>query len=142
MSGFRVVGALGEEDVAERRLLPEVEGALAAPGAENGPRPGDRAPDAPCRGADGRCVRLFDIQRGGHWTLFGFGVCPRPPHPAVRAVEIGDDITDAGGHARRAYAATDGELVLVRPDGHIGVRTHDPADIAAYLHALLPSSSG
>ncbi|KIZ15927.1 hypothetical protein [Streptomyces natalensis] len=36
---------------------------------------------------------------------------------------IGNDLTDTDGHARSAYAATPGELVLVRPDGHIGIRT-------------------
>ncbi|MBP8531996.1 hypothetical protein [Streptomyces sp. MK37H] len=116
--------------------------APAGPVEAEVPSAGDRAPDAPCHRADGRRVRLFDLQRGGHWTLHGFVVRPRPPHPAVRAVsiggEIGGEIADTDGHARRAYAAADGECVLVRPDGHIGIRSHDPATIAAYLRSALP----
>lgn len=98
-----------------------------------GPRPGDRAPDAPCRRPDGRRVRLFDLQRGGHWTLYGFGV--RPPEPAgdVHAVEIGADVIDDDGHACNAYAATGGDLVLVRPDGYVGLRTADAGEITRYL---------
>ncbi|WP_233362293.1 FAD-dependent oxidoreductase [Streptomyces sp. GMR22] len=114
--------------------------APAGPAEAEGPSAGDRAPDAPCHGADGRRVRLFDLQRGGHWTLYGFGVRPRPPHPSVRAVAIGGEITDTGGHAWRAYAATDGECVLVRPDGHIAIRTHDQAAIDAYLRPALPQA--
>ncbi|MGW5697169.1 hypothetical protein ACWEWX_41810, partial [Streptomyces asiaticus] len=71
---------------------------------------------------------------------YGFGVRPRPPHPSVRAVAIGGEITDTGGHAWRAYAATDGECVLVRPDGHIAIRTHDQAAIDAYLRPALPQA--
>ncbi|WP_413811804.1 hypothetical protein [Streptomyces sp. OE57] len=116
--------------------------APAGPAGAEGPTAGDRAPDAPCHRADGRRVRLFDLRRGGHRTLYGFGVRPRPPHPAVRAVtidgEVGGEITDTGGLARRAYAATEGECVLVRPDGHIALRTHDQAAIDAYLRPALP----
>jgi hypothetical protein len=43
------------------------------------------------------------------------------------------DVRDADGHAQRAYAAADGELILVRPDGHIGLRTTDPDGITRYL---------
>ncbi|WP_276616812.1 FAD-dependent monooxygenase [Streptomyces sp. DASNCL29] len=114
--------------------------APAGPVEAEGPSAGDRAPDAPCHGADGRRVRLFDLQRGGHWTLYGFGVRPRPPHPTVRAVAIGGEITDTGGHARRAYAATDGECVLVRPEGHIAIRTHDQAAIDAYPRPAPPQA--
>ena len=36
-------------------------------------RAGDRAPDAPCHDANGTPVRLFDVFRGPHFTLLGFG---------------------------------------------------------------------
>ena len=32
---------------------------------------GDRAPDAPVRGAGGQARRLFDLFKGPHWTLLG-----------------------------------------------------------------------
>ena len=110
-------------------------GSLAAGGG----RAGERAPDAPLR--DGR---LFDVFRGPHFTLLGFGERHAPTirrvneryGPAVRAYTISEageagDLADAEGHARRAYG-TDG-LVLVRPDGYIGVYDAPPED---YLRAL------
>ena len=40
----------------------------------NRPGAGGRAPDAPCGDVvTGRPVRLFDLQRGTHWTLLPFG---------------------------------------------------------------------
>jgi 2-polyprenyl-6-methoxyphenol hydroxylase-like FAD-dependent oxidoreductase len=88
-----------------------------------GPRPGDRAPDAPLRDpATGTPVRLFDLFRGPRFTLLGLG--------APEVGDVGSDIVrpylvgpggllDADGHAARVYG-TDA-LVLVRPDGHIGL---------------------
>ena len=104
--------------------------------AVGGGKAGERAPDAPLR--DGR---LFDAFRGPHFTLLGFGeghaaTVARVNErygPAVRAFTVGEagDLADTGGHARRAYG-TDG-LVLVRPDGYIGVYDAPPED---YLRAL------
>ncbi|WP_405775118.1 FAD-dependent monooxygenase [Streptomyces sp. NBC_00859] len=106
--------------------------APAADPAAGGPQPGDRAPDAPCHLPDGSPATLFGLRRGGHWTLYGFGCAPRA-HPAVRTVEIGADITDTHHHARQAYGADNGDMVLVRPDGHIAVRSRDADAVAAYL---------
>ena len=86
---------------------------------------GDRAPDAPCHRPDGRPVRLFDLQRGTHWTACGYDTTPPALGPAVR------------GHARRAYSPRPGELVLVRPDGHVATRSTDPCDLATYLDGVL-----
>ncbi|MBP2327524.1 2-polyprenyl-6-methoxyphenol hydroxylase-like FAD-dependent oxidoreductase [Kibdelosporangium banguiense] len=70
---------------------------------------GDRAPDGPC--GDGR--RLFDVFRGPHATVLAFGAeC----EGAVR-------VTDP--EAFRIYDVEPGTLVLVRPDGYIGVITRD-----------------
>jgi hypothetical protein len=101
-----------------------------------GGKAGERAPDAPLREG-----RLFDVFRGPHFTLLGFGeehaeTVARVGErygAAVRAYAVGaaGDLVDAGGHARRAYG-TDG-LVLVRPDGYIGVYDAPPDD---YLRAL------
>jgi 2-polyprenyl-6-methoxyphenol hydroxylase-like FAD-dependent oxidoreductase len=108
-----------------------------------GPHPGDRAPDAPGHRPDATPVRLFDRQRGPHWTLYGFDTTPPALGPDVRSVRItsrdngSGDVVDTHGHARRAYAPRPGELVLVRPDGHIGARATAAADIRDYLHATL-----
>jgi 2-polyprenyl-6-methoxyphenol hydroxylase-like FAD-dependent oxidoreductase len=105
---------------------------------DRAPEAGDRAPDAPCVGPDGRAVRLFELRRGPHWLLLGFGVRPERPAGPVRVVGIGDglDLVDAAGHARRAYRAEDGDLVLIRPDGYLGMRGGDPVAVRAYLDDL------
>lgn len=77
-------------------------------------RAGDRAPDGAC--ADGR---LFDLFRGTHWTLLTHA--PVPERPGVRAY-----VTDV-------YEAP---IVLVRPDGYVGLVTDDPADVDAYLRLV------
>lgn len=114
------------------------DGPLARPGTGDGPRSGDRAPDAPCRYPDGTPVRLFELQRGSEWTLLGFGVRPEVSAEGVHTVGIGSDILDTEGHAGRAFAATEGELILIRPDGYIGLRSHRMAEITAYLPAHAP----
>ncbi|PGH50253.1 FAD-dependent monooxygenase [Streptomyces sp. Ru87] len=43
-------------------------------------------------------------------------------------------LRDAEGHAVAAYAERG--LFLVRPDGYLGLATHDPADVTAYLADL------
>jgi hypothetical protein len=108
----------------------------AAAGPVVGPVAGDRAPDAPCVTVTGRPVRLFDLLRGPHWTLLGFDVRPEQPAGPVRVVGIGTEVLDNGGHAARAYAASAGELVLIRPDGYIGIRTSTAAAVADYLSKL------
>ncbi|MGA6206989.1 FAD-dependent monooxygenase [Nocardia testacea] len=90
---------------------------------------GDRAPDAPLKGADGRPLRLFDLFRGPHATLLCFGVTDElPVLPGTRSyavVEPGTSVTgpvviDVEGHARAAYHAGAGSRILIRPDGYIG----------------------
>jgi hypothetical protein len=113
-----------------------------------GPRPGDRAPDAPCHRRDGSRVRLFALQRGAHWTLYGFATTPTACGLDVRGFRIAPDaggagdVVDTDGHARRAYAPRPGELVLVRPDGHIATRATDPDEIRAYLDPVLGQGAG
>ena len=88
--------------------------------------------------------RLFDVFRGPHFTLLGFGAehaatvarVNERYGPKVRAYTVGaagdrTDLVDEGGHARRAYGT--GGLVLVRPDGYIGV--YD-APVEDYLRAF------
>ena len=107
-----------------------------------GPRPGDRAPDAPLRDAiTGSPVRLFDLFRGPHFTLLGLGERSAPALGDVETDIVKPYLVGPGGilddgHAARAYG-TDA-LILVRPDGYIGL-VADPAEtgaVAEYLRFL------
>jgi hypothetical protein len=94
---------------------------------------GDRAPDAPLRGAAGCSRRLFELFAGPHWTLIGLDTT----HDIVAArrglhihrVGAGCELEDEGGHFRDAYGLAPGEWVLVRPDGYVAATvTADLAD--------------
>jgi hypothetical protein len=108
-----------------------------------GPRPGDRAPDAPLYdAATGTATRLFDLFRGPHFTLLGLGercaaMFGDVEGDIVKPYLIGPGgLLDNDGHAAHAYG-TDA-LVLVRPDGHIGLLA-DPSEtgaVAEYLRSL------
>ncbi|MFI9047743.1 FAD-dependent monooxygenase [Streptomyces sp. NPDC053427] len=115
-----------------QELRPDVpEGALRA---------GYRAPDAPCRTADGAPFRLFDALRGPHFTLLVLGDAEVPPldDELVRTYRIGGrtpDLLDPDGHIGDAYGSGPG-VFLVRPDGYVAVAA--PAEGAAgHLAAAL-----
>jgi 2-polyprenyl-6-methoxyphenol hydroxylase-like FAD-dependent oxidoreductase len=76
---------------------------------------GDRAPDGPV--GDGR--RLFDVFRGPHATVLAFGA------ECEGAVQVTDP------EAGRIYDVQPGTVVLVRPDGYIGMITTDPARLGS-----------
>lgn len=113
-------------------------------------RPGDRAPDAPCTGPDGRPLRLFDLLAGGRFTLLGFGPGATAALRETAAAYGGLVDTHAvatgplGGAgapepaARRLYGVEGDALVLIRPDNHIALMTGDtdPAPVHTYLDAL------
>jgi len=100
---------------------------------------GDRAPDAPMRGAAGQPTRLFSLFQGPHWTLLGYeaSYAAPAPRPGLRVHSIGPhgDLIDDGGHFRDAYGVSRGELVLVRPDGYVGaiVGAGDISALEGYL---------
>jgi 2-polyprenyl-6-methoxyphenol hydroxylase-like FAD-dependent oxidoreductase len=98
---------------------------------------GDRAPDARVRGAAGQTRRLFDLFRGGHWTLLTYGDAPRVARPRLHAHMIGQggDLADDAGEFRTAYGVAAGDRVLVRPDGYVGaiVSADEDAALDAYL---------
>jgi 2-polyprenyl-6-methoxyphenol hydroxylase-like FAD-dependent oxidoreductase len=97
---------------------------------------GNRAPDAPVRGAAGQPTRLFILFQGSHWTLL---VYEAPSPIASRAglrlhrVGAGGDIIDEQGLVREYYGLVPGECVLVRPDGYIGAVMKDAAPLERYL---------
>ncbi|AXB75928.1 FAD-dependent oxidoreductase [Novosphingobium sp. P6W] len=85
-------------------------------------QPGDRAPDAPCRGRAGQHTRLFSVFAGPCWTLLGFDAAKRPaPRAGLRIALIGEqgDIIDDGGNIARAYGLAASQWLLVRPDGYL-----------------------
>ena len=87
-------------------------------------------------------TRLFDLFRGPHFTLLGLGErCA----PVLRAVDsdivqpslVGPGgLLDDGGHVAHAYG--DDALVLVRPDGYVGLIADptDPDAVGGYLRSL------
>ena len=104
---------------------------------------GDRAPDAPIRGAAGQAVRLFNLMQGPHWTLLGYGVnrglvAPRPGLH-VHAFGAQGELVDDQGHFQRAYGLAIGDWVLVRPDGYVGaiVSSAQVDLLEAYLERVL-----
>jgi 2-polyprenyl-6-methoxyphenol hydroxylase-like FAD-dependent oxidoreductase len=97
---------------------------LELPKREGGLLAGDRAPDAPCMGAAGQPLRLFQLFKGPHWTLLVFedGRHSIPPRPGLHMHHIGPrgNVIDTGTHIRDAYGLAPGECVLIRPDGYVG----------------------
>ncbi|KJV27439.1 FAD-dependent oxidoreductase [Luteibacter yeojuensis] len=86
-------------------------------------RAGDRAPDAPLRGASGQRVRVFDLLRGPHWTLIGMDVDRTAVAPSagvdVHVIGNGRELCDEHGHFAAAYGIDAGSWTLVRPDGYV-----------------------
>lgn len=112
---------------------------LHATARDTGILAGDRAPDAPLRGAAGQPRRLFDLLAGPHWTLFEFasrngrvrarsGLC-------VHSIGAGGDLADDQGHLGTTYGLSSGDRVLVRPDGYIGaiIAAGQEASLESYL---------
>ena len=108
-----------------------------------GPQAGDRAPDAPLRDAAGTPTRLFDLFRGPHFTLLGLGersaaaVTGEAETHILKPYLVGPGgLLDDDGHVAHAYG-TDA-LILIRPDGYIGL-VADPAEtgsVGEYLRCL------
>ncbi|WP_165422783.1 FAD-dependent monooxygenase [Ktedonosporobacter rubrisoli] len=120
-----------------------------------GIRAGDRAPDAPClRAESGEPVRFFEVFQGTHFTLLVFSDQPVSWLPTVesnllrayRVIRAGNrdtydryTLVDSAGHAYQAYGISDAALVLVRPDGYIGLTggNLDQELIIDYLHDVV-----
>ena len=106
----------------------------------DGPRAGDRAPDAPASAA--APGRLFDVFRGPRFTLLGVGERGAAAVGAAEAAIVKPyligpgGLIDDGGHVARAYG--EDALVLVRPDGYVGLiaDADDTSAAAGYLRSL------
>ncbi len=126
---------------------PESSLALKSP-VRNGVAAGDRAPDAPVRGAAGQALRLFHLFKGTHWTVLGYGVARGvvPARPGVHVHIVGPegDVLDDQGYVEHAYGLAMGEWVLVRPDGYIGAMgsSANTDVLDAYLQQVMPCAQG
>jgi 2-polyprenyl-6-methoxyphenol hydroxylase-like FAD-dependent oxidoreductase len=96
---------------------------LEMPARKQGLRAGDRAPDAPFKGAAGQTSRLFHLFKGPHWTLLVHdgGRNPVTPRAGLHIHHVGPrgDVIDAWNHIDDAYGLKPGDCALVRPDGHV-----------------------
>jgi 2-polyprenyl-6-methoxyphenol hydroxylase-like FAD-dependent oxidoreductase len=103
---------------------------------------GDRAPDAPIRGAAGAPHRLFHLFRGPHWTLLGYRVSRDlvPARPGLHIHTFGEnnELIDDTGHFAAAYSPSGGDWILVRPDGYIGaiVDSRQIGELETYLERV------
>ncbi|WP_329088277.1 FAD-dependent monooxygenase [Streptosporangium sp. NBC_01469] len=122
-------------------------------------RAGDRAPDACLDASTGEQARLFDVFRGTHFTLLQFGAIDTEFADRIEEL-FGDDVhvrhvlrvsaPAAGtaarvllGAAHRTYRASRGELILIRPDGYVALRSPRGGGDAVikYLSTLLIETS-
>jgi 4,5-epoxidase len=86
-------------------------------------RPGDRVPDFECVRGDGRQTTLY-AELGNRWALvFPDGIRSQE-HAAVVARRLGHD----GVTTLSAARDFDGDIVLVRPDAHLGWRGRGAPD--------------
>jgi hypothetical protein len=123
-------------------------------GASHDARPpaGRRAPNATgLRGPRGE-RSIFDLLRGPQWTILAFtdealpdfgDLDPALVHVHQIGIAGGAEFHDVTGAATRAYATTNPELVLVRPDGYIAGRVPatESSRLPAHLRRWLPPSS-
>ena len=127
----RLLDAAKRGEIRRRREVhqldlgyPESSLALERPDRGGGLLAGDRAPDAPIRGAAGQPTRLFKLFKGPHWTLLGYKIerDAVPPRPGLRIHTVGShgDIIDESGYLRDAYSLASDDWVFVRPDGYVG----------------------
>nr|WP_145402222.1 FAD-dependent monooxygenase [Paenibacillus xylanexedens] len=114
--------------------------------------PGDRAPNAEGLQGVGFTGSLFDLFRGPHWTLLAFvnsaDILPLEnfTYDAIHLhvilpshAEGVENIIDKAGNAYRIYDVVSDELILIRPDGYIALRTsiQDSPEIFEYFKSRL-----
>lgn len=111
-------------------------------------RAGDRAPDATGLMTVNGARRLFDLTRGGHFTLLDFGAAAISNAPSgLKTLHVvpqptsTNDCADTEGYLIAAYGAGERTLALIRPDGYVGMIS-DAGDVSAirdYLAAIEPT---
>lgn len=152
LSNARLKQVIEQKDIATRRDASTIQldinyrGSALARDDRNAAAPlraGDRAPDATQLLTVEGERRLFDLTRGGRFTLLHFGAAPALEHsPAdLRTLRVvgqprdRDDVADHAGHLVRAYGASAQTLVLIRPDGYIALIS-DAGDVSAVSEYL------
>jgi 2-polyprenyl-6-methoxyphenol hydroxylase-like FAD-dependent oxidoreductase len=104
-------------------------------------RAGDRAPDATGLMTVNGERRFFELTRGGRFKLLSFGAEAAVNFPDLKKIRVvaqpagSEDVVDTYGHLATAYGASGPTLVLIRPDGYIGVISDagDASVIEKYL---------
>jgi 4,5-epoxidase len=102
------------------------------------PRPGDRVPDLPCRRADGTPSRLHAELRG-RWAVLA------PPSSApslldVASTRLGRSVVELSAWPSDSVASGSGhrgDVLLVRPDGHLAWRGTAAASLERWLVGAL-----
>ena len=115
-------------------------------------RAGDRAPDATGLTTTDGPRRLFELLGGGRFTLLAFGAhadadavaADTASTPELRVLRVVDMVHDVGqisdprGQLAATYLASAHTLILIRPDGYIGLINDagDARPVSDYLGAI------
>jgi 4,5-epoxidase len=97
------------------------------------PLPGDRVPDIECVRAEGGGQTTLHAELGDRWALVMPARMVSAEYAAVMAKRLGDDgvVTLVADHD------SNGEIMLVRPDAHLGWRGRaDPDALDRWLTAM------
>jgi 4,5-epoxidase len=106
--------------------------------SDKGPVPGDRIPDIDCTRVDGGGNTTLHAELGDHWALVVPERKAGDECAAVVAKRLGDDhvVTLVTDHD------ADGEIMLVRPDAHLGWRGRaDAGALDQWLTAMTRDGS-
>lgn len=107
-------------------------------------RAGDRAPDATGLVTVDGTHRLFELTRGGRFTLLSFGPTTTLAEPTLGLNTLRvvteptgpGELVDSHGSLAAAYGGDEHTLVLIRPDGYVGLIS-DAGDTAAASDYLM-----
>jgi hypothetical protein len=155
LSNARLEQALDRKDILTRRDASTIQldvgyrgSALARDDRDETAllRAGYRAPDATRLTTVEGERRLFDLMRGGRFTLLSFGATPAvlaSPFDLRTLQVVGtptghDDIADTEGHLASAHGSADRTLVLIRPDGYVALISDagEASAVSDYLAAI------
>jgi 4,5-epoxidase len=97
-----------------------------------GTRPGERVADVECVRLGGGRTRLH-AELGSRWALVDPGGAAGEAHAAVTARRLGVEAVTRVRPTRDGG----GDVMLVRPDAHLGWRGRDPDALDAWLTSVL-----